>query len=76
MNTCYFELQHLGCTLNTLACGRFWGFPRKNTETHVALHGNFSGPVSATDLVKVSKDAASLVACTQKNVWLEGADFL
>jgi len=28
---------------------------------HVALRGNFSGPVCSTDLVKVSKDAASLV---------------
>jgi len=33
---------------------------------HVALHGNFSGQVSATDLVEVSKDAASLLVCTQK----------
>jgi len=42
----------------------FWDFWEKNTKTHVALRGNFSGPVSATDLVDVSKDAASLV-CTQ-----------
>jgi len=34
---------------------------------HVALRGNLSAPVSATDLVKVSKDAASLAACTRKN---------
>jgi len=32
----------------------------------VALHGNFSGPVSATAPVKGSKDAASLVACNRK----------
>jgi len=37
------------------AFGDFW---KKNTETHVALRGNFSGPVSVTDLVKVSKDVA------------------
>jgi len=41
-------------------------FREKNIKTHVALCGNFSGPVSATDLVKSSKDAASLVACTRK----------
>ena len=44
--------------------GRFRGFPRKNTEMHVALHRNFSGPVWVTDLVKVSKDMASLLVCT------------
>jgi len=54
---------------DTLASGCFWGFPRKNMETHMALHGNFSSPVSATDLVKVSKDATSLVACTLKKIF-------
>jgi len=33
----------------------------------MALRGNFSGPVNAADLVKVSKDVASLAACTQIN---------
>jgi len=32
----------------------------------VALRGNISTPVRVTDLVEVSKDAASLVVCTQK----------
>jgi len=32
----------------------------------VALSGNFSGPVSATDPVKSSKDSASLVVRTRK----------
>jgi len=55
----------------------FGDFRVKNTEMHVALCENFSSPVSATDLVKVSKDAASLVACTRKRIfWLGGADFL
>ena len=56
----------------------FWGFLRnKNTEMHVALRRNFSGPVYSTDLVKVSKDVASLLACTRKNVfWLGSTDFL
>jgi len=42
----------------------------------MALRRNFSGLVSATDLVEVSKDVASLLACTQKNFLLRGADFL
>ena len=57
---------------NTLASGHFRGFLRKNTETHMTLQRNFSGPVSATDPVKGSKDVASLVACTQKKIFLGG----
>jgi len=49
----------------------------KTAGSNVALHRNFSGPVSATDLVKSSKDLASLVVCTLKNFfWLGVADFL
>ena len=33
----------------------------------MALHGNISAPVRVTDLVKVSKDVASLLVCTRKN---------
>jgi len=44
----------------------FGDFRKKNTETHVALRGYFSGLVSATNPVKSSKDAGSLVAYTQK----------
>jgi len=32
----------------------------------VALRGNISAPVQATDLVEVSKDTASLVVCNRK----------
>ena len=32
----------------------------------MALHGNIPAPVWVTDLVEVSKDAASLLVCTQK----------
>jgi len=39
---------------------------------HVALRGNLSGPVCSTDLVKVSKDAASFLVCTQKNFFAWG----
>jgi len=42
---------------------------------HMALRGNFSGPVYATDLVKVSKYAASLVACTRKKYFGWGYGF-
>jgi len=54
---------------NTLEFARFQGFSRKNTETHVALRGNFSGLVSTIDPVKSLKDAASLVVCTRKNIF-------
>jgi len=38
---------------------------------------NFSGPVSSTDPVKVTKDAASLLVCTRKKFyWLGNVDFL
>jgi len=33
----------------------------------MALHGNISAPVWVTDLVQVSKDAASLVVYTRKD---------
>ena len=42
---------------------------------HMALRGNFSGPVQVTDLVEVSKYAASLLVCTQKNFLLGGCGF-
>jgi len=38
----------------------------------MALRGNFSGPVCSTDPVKVSKDAASLLVCTRKNIFCLG----
>jgi len=37
--------------------------------SHVALHRNISSPVRVTDLVKVSKDAASLIVCTRKKIF-------
>ena len=47
----------------------FGDFRENNTEMHVALYGNFSNPVSATDLVKGSKDVASLLVCTLKKLF-------
>jgi len=41
----------------------------------MALRGNFSGPVCSTDLVKVSKDAASLLVCTRKKFFAWGCGF-
>jgi len=43
-----------------------FGIFEKNAKTHVALHGNFSALVRVTDLVEVTKDAESLLVCTQK----------
>jgi len=51
--------------LLTLWCLAASGDLQKNTEMQVALRGNFSGPVSATNLVEVSKDAAGLLVCTR-----------
>jgi len=60
--------------VNTLASGHFWGFLKKNnTETHVALHGNFSRLVSATDLVEASKVGASVLVSTRKKIFWVGA---
>jgi len=44
----------------------------KTAGSHVALRRNFSGLVSATDLVKSSKDSASLVVRAPKKIcgWL------
>ena len=72
---CAINLQLDQLVFTTLASGCFWGFSKKNTETHVALRGNFSRSVSATDLVEMSKDAASLV-CTWKIFFGWGQDFL
>jgi len=55
----------LSLTLWRLAALGFF-LQKKNTETQVALHGNFSVLVSPANLVKSSKDVASLVACTRK----------
>ena len=71
------KITYLNCRPSTLwrlaAFGDFW--KKKTTETHVALHGNFSRLVSATGLVKASKDAASLLVCTQKNIFGWGCGF-
>jgi len=61
----------------TLWCpAAFRDFQEKNTETHMVLRGNFSGPVSGTNPVKGSKDAASFLVCTRKKFLLGDAGFL
>jgi len=41
----------------------------------MALCGSHSAPVRVTDLVEVSKDPASLLECTRKNVLVGGSGF-
>ena len=49
---------------------------KKTADSHMALRGNISAPVQVTNLIEASKDAASLVVCTQKNFFfLEDAGF-
>jgi len=65
--------------LNTLTSGLIQKKTdsKKTADSHVTLHGNFSAPVWVMDLVKVSKDAASLAVCTRKKIfWLGDAGFL
>jgi len=68
---CHFSSKAV--FLSTLASSHF---QEKISESHVVLRRNFFGPVSATDLVKGSKGAASLLVRTRKNFLLGGADFL
>jgi len=54
----------------------FEDFAPKN-GSHVALHEHNSGAESGRELFKGSKDSASLLVCTRKNIfWLGDADFL
>jgi len=62
-------------SINTFASKLIQAVRVKTPGSHMDLRGNFSGPVSATDLVKSSNDSASLVAL-EKNFWLKGVDLL
>jgi len=55
------EREFIGTNINTLRAGLIQAVRKKTADSHVALRGNFSAPVCSTDLVKVSKNAASLV---------------
>jgi len=71
------EGPHSTLSLTLWCPAAFGNFQEKITETYVALCRDFSSLVSVNDLVKVSKDAASLVAYTRKKFfWLGVADFL
>jgi len=59
-----------------LAPGLIQAVRKKTAGSHVALRGNIFAPVRVTDLVEVSKDAASLIVCTRKKIFcLGGAVF-
>jgi len=58
-----------------LTSGLIQAVRKKTAGSHVALRGNISAPVRVTDLVEVSKDAASLVVCTQKKFFAWGSGF-
>jgi len=62
--------------LNTLASDRFWGFKKKTkhqTPKRMWLClGYLSSLVRVTDLVEVSKHAASLLVCTRKKFFCLG----
>jgi len=59
---------------NTLTSGLIQAVRKKTAGSHMALRGNISA-LSLTDLVKVSKDAATLVACTWKKFFGWGVLF-
>jgi len=65
-----------GLVVNTLTFGLIQAVRKKTAGSHVALHGNIYAPVWVMDLVEVSKDAASLVVCTQKKILGWGYRFL
>jgi len=75
----YQNYVHLivGVFLTLWRPAAFGDFRKKNTKSHVALRGNLSDPVNATDPVKGSTDAASLLVCTRrkKNFFLGGCGF-
>jgi len=61
--------------INTLAPGLIQAIRKKTAGSHVALRGNISAPVRVMDLVKVLKNAASLVVCTRKKFLVGGCKF-
>jgi len=63
--------------LNSFASGRNRELSRQNSRIARGFVWEFSGPVSATDLVQSSKDMASLLVCTRRKclcLWV--ANFL
>jgi len=60
-----------GVHVNTLALVLFKDFHANATGSHVTLRERNSGARSGRELFKGSKDVASLLVCTQKQIfWL------
>jgi len=59
------KLQLHYVLLNIFPPGLIQAVHAKTAESHVSLHGNLFGPISATEPIKSSKDLASLVVCTR-----------
>jgi len=70
MPTC--DEAFLKAVLNTLT---FDAVRKKTAGSHMVLHRNISTPVRVMNRIKVSKDAESLVVCTQKNFFGLGMQF-
>ena len=72
----FFKPWHLSSKFNTVAHGLIQAVRAKTAGLHMALRGNFSSPVSATDPVKSPKWLGK--SCTlhsKKNFGLGGVDF-
>jgi len=60
---------------NTLTSGLISAVRKKTAESYVAVPRNISALFQVTDLVEVSKDAAGLVVCTCKKMFVGGCRF-
>jgi len=63
-------------SFNTFAARLIQAVCAKTAGSHVALHENFSSPVSTADTIKSSKDSESLVVCTWKKFLVGGCGFV
>jgi len=63
--------------VSTLTSGLIQAVHKKTAGSHMVLNENISAPVWVTDLVEVTKDAASLLVCNGKKIFgWEVAGFL
>jgi len=69
-----FSIHH--GIINTLTPGLIQAVRKKKMDLTWLCAGISLAPVQVTDLVEVSKDAASLVVCTRKNFLVGGCRFL
>jgi len=61
--------------MNTLTSWLIQSVRKKTAGSHVVLRGNISAPLGVTDLVEMSKDAASLVVCIRQKFFCLGVRF-